>query len=289
MPINLEDGHTIRKYLLGDMSAEEQQEVELWLVSDDKAGDLLEAAEDELIDDSLRGELSRTELDHFNNHFLNAPERKRNLQFSRSLHRFIGGRSVPEPSSPWLSLRALFQFQSKLAYSVAAVILVMVVGTVWMAVRRDQEPQRVDSTRDVRQKQAEQARAINEDSKKQTQETTSPTLLAVNLLPNLTRTASDVPNVSLKADTQVVQFSLALLDDNYAAYGVSLRDADGKTVWNQEDLKPMIIPGGKAIVFTVPGALFGPGDYAFTLSGLSQSQPPETINTFLFRTKRNPS
>jgi hypothetical protein len=277
MPINQEDGRTLRKYLLGNMSAEEQHEVELWLVSDDKAYDLLEAAEDELVDDSLRGELSRNELDHFNNHFLNAPERKRNLRFSRSLHRYIGGRSVPAPSSPWLALRALFQFQSKLAYGVAAVILLMVISTVWMAVQRNQVEQR--------QEQPQEARAVNEDSKKQTQETAPPTLLAVNLLPNLTRTASDVPTVSVGADTQLLQFSLSLLDDNYAAYGVSLRDADGKTLWNKENLKPMTIPGGKAIVFTVPGALFGPGDYAFTLSGLSQS-PPDTINTYLFRTSR---
>jgi hypothetical protein len=277
MPINQEDGR-LRKYLLGSMSAEEQQEVELWLVSDDKAYDLLEAAEDELIDDSLRGELSRNELDQFNNHFLNAPERKSNFRFSRSLHRFIGTRPVPEHSSPWLALRALLQLQSKLAYGVAAVILLMVVSTVWMAVRRNQVQQR--------QEQPQETRAVNEDWKKQTPETASPTLLAVNLLPNLTRAASDVPTVSVGADTQLVQFSLALLDDNYAAYGVSLRDADGKTLWNKEDLKATIIPGGKGIVFTVPGALFGPGDYAFTLSGLTRPQPPETINTYLFHASR---
>src|SRR5215469_4522839 len=91
MPDNVKDWKALKRYLLGNVSPEEQQDVERWLISDDHAYDELEAAEDELIDTFLSGELRGHDLDQFNSHFLITPERKRKLQFSRSLIRFIDG------------------------------------------------------------------------------------------------------------------------------------------------------------------------------------------------------
>src|SRR5215475_6993365 len=89
MGLKTKDEKTLRKYLLGEVSAEEQEEIDLWLMSNEEAYDLIEAAEDDLIDESLAGGLESDELDRFNNHFLAAAERRRKLQFSRSLQRFI--------------------------------------------------------------------------------------------------------------------------------------------------------------------------------------------------------
>src|SRR5688572_20179912 len=64
-----EQEKTLRKYLLGDLSDEEQEALELWLMSEEDAYDLISAAEDDLIDESIAGTLSSRDLERFNNHF----------------------------------------------------------------------------------------------------------------------------------------------------------------------------------------------------------------------------
>jgi hypothetical protein len=83
------DEKTLRRYLLGDVSPEEREVLELWLMSEDDAYDLLVAAEDDLIDDSLRSKLNRAELKRFNAHFLVADERQRKLDFGRTFNRYV--------------------------------------------------------------------------------------------------------------------------------------------------------------------------------------------------------
>ena len=107
MPDNVKDWEVLKNYLLGKASPAEEEEVERWLMSDDQAYDLLEAAEDELIDTFLRGKLRGRDLDRFNSHFLKAPERNRKLQFSRSLIRFIDGPLAQERTPSWVAQAVL--------------------------------------------------------------------------------------------------------------------------------------------------------------------------------------
>jgi hypothetical protein len=311
LQLNMKDQQTLRKYLLGNMPVEGQEQVELWLMSDDQAYDLLEAAEDDLIDDFLQGELRGPDLDQFQNHFLVAPERKNKLQFSCSLHRFIRSRSLFERASFWTAVRASLQFRRAPAYAVAALLALLLVGGIWTAERdillqrrpdsamnqladtrrqRDEPQKQLQEAQTATQNLEQQVRALEETVARPKSGSTSPALLAVNLIPNLTRATSDIPAVAVTGDTQFVQFSLALLDDNYSSYRVSLRDAGGKEIWRKDGLTSMAAPGGKAIVVLIPATLLVPADYTFTLSGISSSQaPPEDINTFPFPVVRRPS
>src|SRR5438128_8771207 len=89
MDLTTEDEKTLKKYLLGQLSSEEQEKIELWLLSEEDAYDMTEAAEDNLVDEFIGGKLVGEELEWFNNHFLAAAERRRKLQFGGSLQRFI--------------------------------------------------------------------------------------------------------------------------------------------------------------------------------------------------------
>src|SRR5262245_37473132 len=84
MQLQAKDENTLRRYLLGDVSPDERQEIEVWLMSVDEAYDILVAAEDDLIDESLNGKLKKTDLEQFNSFFLAAPERQCKLAFARS-------------------------------------------------------------------------------------------------------------------------------------------------------------------------------------------------------------
>src|SRR6186713_1698883 len=89
----------LRKYLLGDLSSEDQEAFELWLISDDEAYDLVVAAEDDLIDEFLAGKLSPAETRQFHNHFLIALDRQRKLEFGRTLREYADRKAVPAASA----------------------------------------------------------------------------------------------------------------------------------------------------------------------------------------------
>lgn len=305
--LNGMDEQTLRKYLLGEMSVKEQEDVELWLMSDGDAYDLVEAVEDDIIDDSLNGRLTPRELHQFTTHFLNAPERKKKLQFSRSLHQFINRSAQPaQRESFWFRLNAAFRLQPALAYTFAALLAVIIFGGSWLAQRQSELQRRLDSTvgqlaqsqqqRDALQEQLAAAQTANQQSQPQTNTTSAPagpTLLAVNLIPSLTRTAANIPTVALASGPQSVQFSLALLDDNYASYRAVIRDADGKEIMRRDGLKPSasggekaIVFGEKAIVFVVQGKMLSPADYIVSLAGISDSGVAENVANYPFRAIR---
>src|SRR5690242_8835376 len=100
MAPTITDEKALRRYLLGTASDAEQEVIDLWLLSEQDAYELLTAAEDDLIDDSLAGRLTRDDLQRFHDHFLMAPERQRKLQFSRAFQRLAGAdqRAAGKPS-----------------------------------------------------------------------------------------------------------------------------------------------------------------------------------------------
>lgn len=71
------------RFLLEELPPEESEEFEIRLLEDAELQDLVEAAELELIDDYLCGELSAAEADRFERHFLNSPTRRRKLELAR--------------------------------------------------------------------------------------------------------------------------------------------------------------------------------------------------------------
>jgi len=312
MKVNTGDEKILRKYLLGDLSPEEQQEVELQLMSDEDAYDLLVAAEDDLIDASLAGELKGDELERFNNYFLAAGERQRKLQFGRSLERFVRDppRSAASPEPPrrvfWDAAANFLRYRPVTAYAASAVVVLMIVGSIW-SVFRIVELQRqlhsataqladVGRERDETKRQLGESQSLGERMRAQVQaleETLGATksspvpqaLLAFNLIPGLSRSSSDIPKIAITANASLLQFSLTLLDDNYDSYRAALRDAGGQELWTRDRLSATAARDGKVVVLTVPATLPS-GDCSFSLMGVSDSHPPESISSFYFRVVR---
>jgi len=78
------------RYLLGAASAEERSEVEEQLFADESGVGVLVRAEDELIDDYVRGVLRDSHRQLFENHFLCTENRRLRLQAVQSLVRVLG-------------------------------------------------------------------------------------------------------------------------------------------------------------------------------------------------------
>jgi hypothetical protein len=137
----------LRGYLLGELPLEEQRLLEERLFADDNSFQQLLFIEEELIDDYLSGELSAHERARFENHFLAAPERQRDLSFAKALRKYAATAAAASKQSPdsssWVSrLRAFLAARKPaLAFSFALILALLVVGGFWL-VRRAQKEER---------------------------------------------------------------------------------------------------------------------------------------------------
>jgi hypothetical protein len=135
------------RYLLGDLSEDEQVQLEERYFTDDDCFQQLLALEDELIDDYVRGELAAGDRTLFEQRFLASPERRQKVEFAQALRQ-----TLPAPQKlpwwqalwhfmqrQWQSLLAFLRMvfaeeRSTLAYVLAAGVLVLLLGGSWLFV-----------------------------------------------------------------------------------------------------------------------------------------------------------
>jgi hypothetical protein len=308
MDINTRDEKDLRKYLLGDMPPEKQEEIELWLMSDEKAYDFLVASEDDLVDDFLAGNLKPREIERFERHFLTTPERQHKLQFGRVLKQFIertnpGTLPLPKPAPFWQAAVELFRYRPARGYAFAIVAAVLLIGGFWSFLRVAELGRKLDSTsnqlsymqqeREEFKRQLGQSQSLRDNLQAQLRtleqafadskiSTIARSSLALMLTPGLPRSSNRPQLLTISENTSMVHISLALLDGNYESYRVTLLDAGNKELWTRYRLTATAIGQDKFVVVNVPGELLSPGNYSLRLEGTSESQPPENINNYYF-------
>jgi CHAT domain-containing protein len=96
MARNYDDQSSIQRYLLRQLTDDEQLQIEQRLITDDELFDQLQVAEDELIDRYLAGALGKDDAEMFERHFLATPERQQKLRFAKVFRRYV----TTHPSEP---------------------------------------------------------------------------------------------------------------------------------------------------------------------------------------------
>src|SRR5438876_7752608 len=138
--MNLENDSMIKRYLLGELTQEGQQQIEERLLRDSDYFEHLQLCEDELVDEYVRGGLPPDEQRRFDNHFLSTPERHEKLRFARALRRYVSAAVEAEPATTARSARSQLLSASLrgrlpvMAYSLAAALL-LVLGGTWVIFR----------------------------------------------------------------------------------------------------------------------------------------------------------
>jgi hypothetical protein len=312
MDTNTKDEKDLREYLLGDIPPETQKEIELWLMSDEKAYDFLVASEDDLVDDFLAGNLKPREIERFERHFLTTPERQRKLQFGRVLKQFIDRTDsglLPQPKSLsfWQAAYEFLRYRPSRSYAYAVVVALFLIGGFWSFLRVAELGRKLDSTSNqlsyMQQEREEFKRQLGEsqslrdrlqaqlrtleqafaDSKISTFARSS---LALTLTPGLSRSSNKSQLLTISENTSMAHISLELMDDNYESYRVTLLDAGNKELWTRYRLTATATGQNKFVIVNVPGELLSPGNYSLRLEGTSESQPPENINSYYFHVVR---
>jgi hypothetical protein len=302
------------QYLLGNLSEAEQSRLEERFFQDVELSELLSEIEDDLIDQYVRGELSNRERERFEHHFLISERRRQKVDFARALLQAEKARmassiaSIEKPASAWKSrLSFLYSPRPALVYSMAAVMLLFLLGGAWpfsevrqlrkeiaqMETERQLNAQQEEQLRNQMAEQLQHNDELAAQNEKLEQEMALlkqqsaappllPSILAFILSPG-SRGGARPKNLIIPRSVQTLRLQLNLnAGDEYASYQVSLQSASGEAVRIWNGLRDASITGGRAIYVNVPARLLSAGQYELRLSGVAGAGQIEDLGYYYF-------
>jgi hypothetical protein len=237
----------LRQYLLGMLSSEHGRTVEERILMNRADYEECLIAEEELIDDYLKNELSENERKAFDTHFLSAPERQEELRFARALQTYVNEPvKVRQPvTTRWFQLPS-FRFAVPLA--TAALVLIGIV--TWVVFRNSTPPAPV---------------------------------LAVTLNAGpVTRDGGNIQTVKVPNVDGSVQFNLPVSSAPYERYQAVLLSGTGVAIQTSEQLKP----ADQKLVVLVPTKSLPADDYQFVVNGIDANGGPESFANYRFKVAR---
>ena len=135
MAFNEHNQDITRRYLLGQLSDDEEQSVEERLLVDDELFQELEVAKDELTQEYANHQLSDSEREQLQQRFLRSPEAKEKYEFARTFAVYAERHAKPKKSELIERLRSFFNVQPRLLPAAAIVAVVVIVGVIVWLVR----------------------------------------------------------------------------------------------------------------------------------------------------------
>jgi len=289
-------------YLLGELSEKERARLEEEYFADDALFEEIRVAETELIDSYVRRRLSDTERSRFEARYLAFPELRKRVDLARVLAEKadsagtpIGGRSVRwwqwSPEGRWWPRPAM------VAAMAAVALLVVVVGAWWLAktpTRPETTTARLEApTNPVVEPPDTLAQPL--PSTQAPPGTSAPTKplsdaatgggFALVIASSLVRSSGTEPVLTIPTGVETVRIRIDYGGEIYATYGVEISTPEGRKVWSQSGLKPLV-PGAASVAITVPTKDLAPGNYILTLSAGAAGQPLENIAEYGFLVTR---
>lgn len=307
----------IRQYLLGELSEQEQAEIEDRAFADEQVLQEILSVEQDLIDDYVTGDIPDEKLRGFETHFLASEERRKKVAFAKALAAVVNESPAPvkvvakEPS--WRTKLAAFFTRPAIAYSFAFASLVMFVNGSSLLVERfrlQSELARLRAAQEMQvaqnrqlQKELADVRLRNEElmanrqsppqqtptpesrpeSPQQPTTPTSPVTVALSLLPGISRGSNSVPHLSLAKDVNSVRLQIGIdPQETYKRYRVELRDEKGQQVLVQGNLAARGGGTSRTIPVGVPASALTNGRYELTLKGITESGITEDVGFYYF-------
>lgn len=332
MTPNTDNQELLRKYLLGALAGEAAGVAEQLMLDDELFQQLL-IAEDELIDDYLRGKLPDTEVRQFEEHFLATPQHRQDLQFAETLLSYVsappehaaeaedtGGWSRP----PWFhSLAAAFSFRNpKVGFALAASLLLLILGGVWVATRVPRAPELARTPEPAADNQPPPGPVVSPqpgspeadrrpegaapDAPPQTAEQrptpavgrrqqnstgtarntrATPQVFTIALALGALRDGGGLKKISIPQQAATVRLRLALAPeaDEFRSFRAALQTDAGVTLLSTEALSAGGARGARTASWDVPAGLLKRGDYEVVLSGRTPEGNRETLGRYNFR------
>ena len=326
MATDLNSENLIARYLLGELSEEQQVAIEDQAFADQKYLASITSVENDLIDEYVRNELSPAERQRFEKQFLASAERRKRVEFARALagviEEAIPQKIVVRKSKSWSWMDSIYAFINGLAPTariafVSAVPLLLIgagyLGLETLRLRRELTELRTanQSQQNSQQQALELERHRNEElnaqlnQEKQQREQTDeslrelseagdavnpappPVIASLTLLPGLSRGGDNKPSLVLPEDARLVRLQIGIdPEEPYKSFGVDLRTSAGSQVWTRENLKARNRRGARAVGLTIPATALKSGEYELRLRGVTESGAAEDVGFYYFNVRK---
>jgi hypothetical protein len=296
------------RYLLGDLSEEEQFALEQEYFADSEKFEQVWALENELVDDYVRDRLPKQERALFERNYLVSPKHRERVAAARHLLQAadvsLSEENVPAEkpvkSGVWVNWLALLR-PSPLAWAGLA-LLFLALGGWWYfrtisyeQIAGTTPPSSLPNTQiptsptPSPSSPASTTTPTPVASPLQSQATPSarpsmPVVLAFALLGRGSRAEGNPQQLVIPNGTKQVRLQMKLDQTESQAYQIRLRNVDGGEIFSQAALRPAA--NKKSVIAIVPAAKLTPGDYIATLSSRNRAGEAEEVDRYFFRVTR---
>lgn len=294
------DEELARRFLLGQLSPEEQGRIEELAFTDPQSFAFIEAAEDDLIDEFVYDDLSSEEKDLFQKYFLAQPGRREHLRMARALRHNLE-QDEPAPRSFLDRLRQFFHFShgSLIPATVGSALVIVAaigIGTL-LFIQTSNPPQIVEqqpspvptSTSTASQTPVQGSPSPSPSSKGNDNKVPQPahrppSSLYAMLEPGSTVRSEGVGDKEVSLSSNIAGFELPLvLDESYRSYNATL-NADGRVMETWSKLKPTRSRSISVIRVSFPSNQLQLSQrYHFVLNGVAANGDVKHVADYYFR------
>src|SRR5262245_33587014 len=295
-----DDQKLFARYLLGSLSTEEEAQVEDRAFADAGYRVELEAAEADLIDAYVRGELSSAERRAFEHRFLTSTQRRSKVEFARSLVKIADESKAVEiaPSkspSAWLSWIGLGQrWSPALQFAASLAVLIALAGASWLVIENRAVRSRISALeterRDFEAREAALRRQVSEQENRaatlaeEIRKRPSPTVPAVAslvLLPGLSRAETSRAQLAVNPLEQLARIEILVeARDDYPRFTTELRTRRGEEVLIRSNLSRGRTAAGYVVSFDVPTSALNASEYELALKGVTSDGRTQDVGYY---------
>lgn len=294
------------RYLLGELSGRELDELEERYFGDDELfGELLDA-QDQIVDDYLCGQLSQRERERFERYFLTLPGRRREVELAALLDQNLVERCAdglptasaePAPRNQFLARPSFFDrlraSRPIPVWTLVAAALIVTLSATWTALKTSRLQDQLSQSQARQAQELEQARneraSLKEElARLKTSAVPEAMTLSLDLLPGASRSSGEIKEVKPGSATQMIECSLAAGAEDYVSYQAILQPADDESVeiMIYKRLEAKTTRAGKNVVIRIPAAMLEIGDYQIRLDGIGpEGGAPHIIGKYLFQVR----
>ena len=302
-----DDEKLMVQYLLGNLSEEEQVRIEDRAFADAKYLGALEAAEADLIDAYVRGELSPSERLEFERRFLTSSHRRSKVEFARDLVRVTNESKAAQNAllerrpPAWLPLSNLFRgWNPALQFAGILALLISVAGASWLLVENRAIRSRVAALeterRNLETRQEQLRRQLTEEQDRtgklaadlqKPPSVSAPLVASLVLLPGLSRAETGRAQLVLKPSAQLAHIEIVLEPrDDYPRYSSEIRTRSGEEALIRGNLRRRRSAAGDVVSFDVPTNALDAGEYELTLKGVAGDGRAQDLGYYYFRVQK---
>jgi hypothetical protein len=287
--VNQEQEQTILCYLLGELTAAEQEQFEDEYFADPQLFQRLQEARNDLIDAYVRGDLSAAQHARFEQYFLASPHRRERVAIAQAIKQ-IEEPATPQSSvsrpveTPKFSLLDWFTFRPRLILALA--LLLFVVGLIWwLRPTKSPAPTIVQHTPPLPSATASPAasESLPAPLPSPSPPAYKPVVATIKLLPVLVRDNEETKLLTIPAKAEIVELRLETEASPQRRYQIHLRTPEGREILRTNGRVVSARQTELTIMFRVPAKQLRPADYVVHLRGVNAQGETVDLSKYYFR------